>query len=195
MRVQHTGNNFWNTGHTTRSTFGLRSNSSLNPKVKVAPFTRLNQVKKNYKGMEGFMSDGTAVNMGDPNSMRDQGSTRNAVYNGRITYNSSKSMQRLPYKPYMRRDGPSNNTFYSFGGSKYIREETEKTHLLNPIFRDYDGKVVAQDNIVVYRKDKNQRVMDYTKNISQSIFSPGELSNYACVTQKKWLGGIQNSRG
>lgn len=67
----------------------------------------------------------------------------------------------------MRRDGPSNNTFYSFGGKKMIRDETEaeENHLLNPIFRDYDGKVVDRD-VIIYRKDLNQRVMDYTKNIS-----------------------------
>lgn len=50
------------------------------------------------KSMEGFMNDGTALNMGDPNSMRDQGQTRNAVYNGGINFNASKSMSRLPYK-------------------------------------------------------------------------------------------------
>ncbi len=43
MQVMRTGNNFWNTGHTTASTFGLRSHSHVQePKVKVAPFTRLN---------------------------------------------------------------------------------------------------------------------------------------------------------
>ena len=68
-----TGNNFWNTGHTTNSTFGLRSYQGIQPKVKVAPFTRLNQTRMTMKGMEGFMSDSTAVNLGDPNSMRDQG--------------------------------------------------------------------------------------------------------------------------
>jgi len=36
-----------------------------------------------------------------------------------------------------------------------IRDETEKDHLLNPIFRDYDGKVVSQSNMVVVRKDMN----------------------------------------
>jgi hypothetical protein len=106
------------------------------------------------KNMEGFMNDGTALNVGDPNSMRDQGSTRNAVYNGQIHFNESKSMHRLPYKQYLRRDGPSNNTFYSFGGSKMIREETERDHMLNPIFRDYNGKVIPQD-CIVYRKDQN----------------------------------------
>lgn len=57
-----------------------------------------------------------------------------------------------------------------------IREETERDHLLNPIFRDYDGKVVQQETIV-YRKDAQQRVDDYTKNISESIWSPGVLPN------------------
>ena len=42
MKVMRTGNNFWNTGHTTMSTFGLRTNSCMQPKVKVAPFTRVN---------------------------------------------------------------------------------------------------------------------------------------------------------
>ena len=111
------------------------------------------------------MNDGTALNMGDPNSMRDQGQTRNAVYNGGINFNESKSMQRKPYKQFLKRDGASNNTFYSFGGSKFIRDETEQEHLLNPVFRDYNGKVVPQD-AVIFRKDLNYRVSDYTKNIS-----------------------------
>lgn len=97
MRVMRTGNNFWNTGHTTMSTFGLRASTSLQPKVKVTPFTRLNQIKMNVKGLKGYMSDGTAVNLGDPSSMRDQGSTRNCVYNGRISFNEAKSMQRTQY--------------------------------------------------------------------------------------------------
>lgn len=92
MRTQQTGNNFWNIGHSTTATFGLRSQSHYQPKVKVAPFTRLNQTKMTYKAMDGFMSDGTALNMGDPNSMRDQGQTRNAVYNGQIKFNESKAM-------------------------------------------------------------------------------------------------------
>ena len=67
------GNNFWNTGFSTNKSFGLKAHSVFEPKVKVAPFTRLNQTKMSYKAMEGFVSDGTALNMGDPNSMRDQG--------------------------------------------------------------------------------------------------------------------------
>ena len=71
MQLMNTGNNFWNVGHTTTSTFGLHANTMRQPKVKVAPFSRLNQTRMTMKGMPGFMSDGTALNMGDPNSMRD----------------------------------------------------------------------------------------------------------------------------
>ena len=93
-------------------------------------------------------------------------------------------MEKLPYKQFLRRDGPSNNSFYSFGGHKFIRDETDRDeHLLNPIFKDYDGQVVERD-VIVYRKDKNQRVSDYTKNISQSIFSPGELRNVNYVNSR-----------
>lgn len=34
--------------------------------------------------MNGYMGDGTAVNMGDPSSMRDQGMPRNCIYNAII---------------------------------------------------------------------------------------------------------------
>jgi hypothetical protein len=37
--------------------------------------------------------------------------------------------------------------------------------LLTPLFRDYDGKVVGRD-VITYPKILNQRVSDYTKNIS-----------------------------
>ena len=182
MRIMRTQNNFWNTGHTTMSTFGLRSHSSMAPRVKFAPFTRLNQHRMNVKFMKGFMNDSTAVNMGDPNSMRDQGQTRNAVYNANILLDEGRATTyKRPYNAFLRRDGPTNNTFYSFGGSKKIRDETDRDdHLLNPVFRDYEEKVrppIAE--LVAYPKMKNQRVQDYTKNISQSIFSPGEMKAYA----------------
>jgi len=39
--------------------------------------------------------------------------------------------------------------------------------MLNPLFRDYDGKVgVPRSEMVAYPKFLNQRVNDYTKNIS-----------------------------
>jgi len=74
-----------------------------------------------------------------------------------------------------------------------IRDETEaeENHLLNPIFRDYDGKVVDRD-VIVYRKDLNQRVQDYTKNISQSIFSPGELNGAQFLSKQQKLDRLRN---
>lgn len=73
-----------------------------------------------------------------------------------------------------------------------IRDETEaeENHLLNPIFRDYDGKVVDRD-VIIYRKDLNQRVMDYTKNISQSIFSPGELNGAQFLKKQNKLDHLR----
>ena len=91
----------------------------------------------------------------------------------------------------MKRDGAQNQSFYSFGGRKMIREETEKEeHLLNPIFRDYNGKVVPQET-VLYRKTPNYKVTDYTKNISQSIFSPGQLLSYKVVNKNTDLRDLR----
>jgi len=44
------------------------------------PFTRLNQDQRDLRQMVGYMSDATHYNVADPNSMMDQGGTRNAVY-------------------------------------------------------------------------------------------------------------------
>ena len=39
-----------------------------------------------------------------------------------------------------------------------IRDETERdSHLLNPVFKDYDGKLVERD-VIIYRKDSMQKV-------------------------------------
>ena len=42
------------------------------------------------------------------------------------------------------------------------------------MFNDYDGNVRDRE-VIIYAKDKLELVNDYTKNISQSIFSPGVL--------------------
>ena len=74
-----------------------------------------------------------------------------------------------------------------------IREETEQDHLLNPVFRDYDGKVNEQE-VIVYRKDLNQRVSNYTKNISQSIFSPGDLPNQSFIRKQRIAEAEKNRK-
>ena len=52
--------------------------------MKFAPYTRLNQPKLDVKQMGGYVSDGSAFNLGDPSSMRDQGMPRNCVYTATI---------------------------------------------------------------------------------------------------------------
>ena len=54
--------------------------------------------------------------------------------------------------------------------------------MLNPVLKDYDG-LIREREVTVYPKDPLQRVQDYTKNISESIFSPGVI-----VQEKKFLG-------
>jgi len=36
-----------------------------------SPYLKVNQTKLNLKRQEGYMSDGTGLNLSDPNSMRD----------------------------------------------------------------------------------------------------------------------------
>ena len=58
----------------------------------------------------------------------DFGSTRGSSFGARS------------YHSFLRRDGPTNNGFYSFGGNKHIRTEAKQgRHMLNPVFTDYDG--------------------------------------------------------
>ena len=53
--------------------------------------------------------------------------------------------------------------------------------MVNPVFNDYDG-TMRETQFTVYPKDPLQRVQDYTKNISEGIFSPGVIPN-----QKKFI--------
>ena len=91
--------------------------------------------------------------------------------------------RKTKYNAFLRRDGASNNGFYSFGGKVGVRGASSDQHMkLNPVFRDYDGNIRDRD-LTIYPKDPLQRVQDYTKNISQSIFSPGCI-----VKEQKFLG-------
>lgn len=140
------------------------------------------------------MNDSTYLNASDPNSMRDQGHTRNAVYNVGIEDNPklhSKYLSSIAfsktqsdfssegYAEYLRRNGATNNTFYSFGGKSGIKETIKGSNpLINPVFTDHWAGCDAQRTMpraeqVNYIKNPLERVNDYTKNISQSIFSPG----------------------
>ena len=61
------------------------------------------------------MNDGTGYNPSDPNSMLDQGITRNSIYNIRIqgvpNIKDTRYSKALGYHD----PGKNNNTFYAFG--------------------------------------------------------------------------------
>ena len=112
------------------------------------------------------MSDSTAVNMGDPSSMTDQGCTRNAVYNVNISENvGSRRLKSIPYKSYLNRDDRQNHGQYSFGGQRPINNVIPKDELMHSVLKTASNSKVASDGFI-YRKDPLQRVNDYTKNIS-----------------------------
>lgn len=81
------------------------------------------------------MNDSTYLNACDPNSMRDQGISRNAVYNADIvpirmldTKSSTfSSSTKKPYVQFLNRDGLINKTFYSFGGKRSMRKAAQKS--------------------------------------------------------------------
>jgi hypothetical protein len=66
MSIKNTNNNFWQS--VNADTF-KHSIAELNPRVKYTPYTRMNN--GNVPVRDGFISNGTAVNMCDPSSMRD----------------------------------------------------------------------------------------------------------------------------
>ena len=120
------------------------------------------------------MNDGTAINASDPSSMKDQGITRNAMYHVEICdydVRHSSSGSSL-YKAFLTRDNAKNHGQYSFGGRSQMRSVLPK-HELHNDFLESTASSVPKEDYYVYRKDQLQRVSDYTKNISQSIFSPG----------------------
>jgi len=162
--------------------------------------------------MNGFVLDSTYLNACDPNSMRDQGLTRNAVYSAVITDNDepanvsfksgSRCLSQTPgkYQEFLRRDGATNNSFYSFGGRRNLKGVVKNTKpLVNPIFKKHwagadDRRQVPRGEQVIYVKEPLERVQDYTKNISQSIFSPGLLPNEKVLKSFKQGRGTREAR-
>lgn len=125
------------------------------------------------------MSDGTCLNVSDPNTMIDQGATRNAVYkidarglpNGTIS-----NFSRV--KSANRQSGRLNNTFYSFGAQftnirNHIDNESDPKNcqVLNETMTDIKNQAKSQSQTMIVAP--NATMNDYTKNISQCIFTPG----------------------
>jgi hypothetical protein len=88
------------------------------------------------------MLDSTYMNAADPNSMRDNGATRNCAYVAEIgepfskTFYSSKSAVKPDYSGYLIPKGintQTNNTFYSFGGKKSIKKSRVDNEMVAPV--------------------------------------------------------------
>lgn len=72
------------------------------------------------------MNDGTGYNPSDPNSMLDQGGTRNSVYNLRIQGVPDIKDTRYSKALDINNPGKTNNTFYAFGAQHTNIKETLK---------------------------------------------------------------------
>jgi len=143
------------------------------------PFARHNQDQKLMKHSLGFMNDSSYKNASDPNSMIDQGVTRNAVYNVDLTdvpnINSSVYSKSLN----IHNQEVLNRSFYSFGGKHTnIRNQfmghSQSAKLLDKQFKDINQATITEiEGHEIIAKPSNVVMNDYTKNISQSIFTPG----------------------
>lgn len=134
------------------------------------------------------MIDSTYLVASNPNTMRDLGPCRNAEYyfspssgldvtggmkNTFQTINSSQSPGKTFFK---NKDG------YSFGGKTKFGDMSHHKNAytgmveLNPSYyvsRDNKWSKSIDDSKMRIHREYNQKVNDYTKNISQTIFSPG----------------------
>ena len=129
--------------------------------------------------LNGYMLDSTYVNASDPNSMRNTGQTRNceyvAVIGPPLTETANlPSQTRTTYDRFLVPSRPSNKTFYSFGGQKNLKDERQAHEMVTPQLLP-NSVVQTRTRQNAYPKIRNELVNDYTKNISQAIFAPGEV--------------------
>lgn len=128
------------------------------------------------------MNDSTYNNASDPNSMKDQGNSRNAVYN--VMMDGHPAIHSSSYSKALISPQKLNKGFYSFGAQHTnIRSKLNTpgqtaegrkklAHLLDRKFQDIKQLTDAIDSEYV-DKAPNAVMNDYTKNISQTIFTPG----------------------
>lgn len=104
-------------GYRTGSTWLSKTtavNSQLDSSYPV-PFRRINQNQRWVKQNKAYMSDATHSNPSDPNSMFDQGETRNCVYNVKFYGLPDGTAATYSKALGVHDKGSHNNTFYSFG--------------------------------------------------------------------------------
>lgn len=97
-------------------------NETYVQKPKVLKHVRLNNGIQGCKELKSRMIDSTYVNASDPNSMRDLGQTRNAVYTWGAQQGAPNSASKSYSKFLVPKNKPTNNTFYSFGGKSGMNE-------------------------------------------------------------------------
>lgn len=127
------------------------------------------------------MLDSTYTNASDPNSMRDTGGTRNCEYVAQVGEPLTKmanlpSQHRETYDRYLVEPHISNASFYSYGGLKRAREELLAHDVVNPRLLP-NSVATNRTRKNFYPANRCEAVNDYTKNMSQSIFNPGERSS------------------
>ncbi len=112
--------------------------------------------------------------------MRDLGVFRNAEYT--VNYQPVKSKQdgfSGKYESYLLPSGrPTNNTFYAFGGKSNINQAKGRENVLSPkLLTNSELSTISRGKTLkILKSPALERVVDYTKNISEGIFSPASLA-------------------
>ena len=148
------------------------------------------------------MNDGTGTNPSDPSSMVNQGLVRNSVYN--IHFGGQPYIDKTVKQGNFGQHDPGylNKSFYAFGAKNTnVRDHfnpaansldaSEYAALLNKKFENIKLKTTGNEKAKVedkrnkslsryqnnsVEKVPNAAMNDYTKNISESIFTPGLYS-------------------
>lgn len=68
----------------------------------IAPYVRHNRDYRDIKKMSAFINDSTYLVASNPNTMRDQGGTRNAIYNIKLEGDLNSRYKRSPQDTRLR---------------------------------------------------------------------------------------------
>jgi len=111
------------------------------------------------------------------------------------TFSNLRSTSKPEYVSYLipkSINTQSNNTFYSFGGNKTIKNERVENGIVAPVLLP-NQIVYSKRPCDVIVEHRINRVNDYTKNISQSIFNPSELPERVLEARQKKRGKSANN--
>lgn len=169
----------------------------------IRPFNKTNVNQNLLKKGNFYMIDSTYLVASNPNTMRDNGPCRNAEYYVQLDpsqedadgYNNTLRSQFEWSDPQKNRMGYvkgkgnkkiqnlidyPNKDVYSFGGKTKMgasyHHKNAYTGLIEPdsgFYRTTNKWTQSVDDGELIDKELHEKVNDYTKNISQPIFSPG----------------------